>query len=349
MVRRPATMPTAKAMMKTVMTSLPRRGCRQPLVSEKRVSVAERGAVGRPAPGFVARGGVEVAASGSTYQPEQLPERKLASCKDGRRGSRSRKRKEPTMGNVFVGVDVSKDALDVAVRPQGAGCRVANSEDGHRELIKRLKPLGAELVVLEATGGYQAAVATALVVGRLPVAVVNPRQVRDFARSLGQLAKTDALDAVVLARFAEQVRPEPRAPKDDETLELEALVTRRRQILDMITSEQNRLQHTPKRLQPGIREHIEWLKHQVKELDNETKQRIRKSPVWRERDDLLRGVPGVGFVTSATLMSKLPELGRLGRKEIAALVGVAPLNRDSGLMRGRRTIWGGRAAVRQAL
>jgi transposase len=253
------------------------------------------------------------------------------------------------MGNVFVGIDVSKEALDVAVRPAGSVFRVANDEAGHRDVIERLKPFGVELIVLEATGGYQAAIATALVVARFPVAVVNPRQVRDFARSLGQLAKTDALDAVVLARFGEMVRPEPRAPKDEETLELEALITRRRQIIDMITAEGNRLLQTPKKLQPDIRDHIEWLKHRLKDHDREMRRKIEDSPVWREKEDLLRGVPGVGPVTATTLLCELPELGKLGRKQIAALVGVAPLNRDSGQMRGRRTIWGGRASVRQVL
>jgi transposase len=253
------------------------------------------------------------------------------------------------MGKVFVGIDVSKDTLDVAVRPEELVFRVANDEAGHRELVTRLRPLSVELVVMEATGGYQAGVATTLVVARLPVAVVNPRQVRDFARSMGQLAKTDALDAVMLARFAEMVRPEPRAPKDEETLELEALVTRRRQVVEMIGAETNRLQQTPKKLQPEIHDHIEWLKHRLKDLDREMKKRIKDSPVWREKEDLLRGVPGVGFVTAATLLCELPELGALGRKQIAALVGVAPLNRDSGQMRGRRTIWGGRASVRRTL
>ncbi len=252
-------------------------------------------------------------------------------------------------GNVFVGIDVSKDTLDVGVLPEGKSFQVANDEEGHRLLAEQLRGLGPELIVLEATGGYQTAAVTALVVARLTVAVVNPRQVRDFARSMGRLAKTDAIDALVLARFGEMVRPEPRALKDEETLELEALVVRRRQIVEMIGAESNRVQQVPKKMQPDIREHIEWLKHRLKEKDREIRRQIEKSPVWREKENLLRGIPGVGPVTATTLLCALPELGKIGPKEIAALVGVAPMNRDSGKMRGKREIWGGRSSVRRTL
>jgi transposase len=204
-------------------------------------------------------------------------------------------------------------------------------------------------VVLEATGGYQAAVVAALVVAKVPVAVVNPRQVRDFAKALGRLAKTDALDAAVLARFGQVVRPEPRAPIDEATLALEALLTRRRQIVEMITAEGNRLKQSATSVRPSIKAHINWLKHELADINRNLDSAIRDSPVWRETEDLLRSTPGVGRVLATTVLSELPELGKLNRKQISALVGVAPLNRDSGTMRGRREIWGGRASVRSAL
>jgi transposase len=253
------------------------------------------------------------------------------------------------MGNEFVGIDVSKDWLDLGVLPSEKVERVSNDEAGYAKLVAYLAPLKPELIVLEATGGYQTAVVTALAVAKLAVAVVNPRQVRDFARSMGKLAKTDAIDALVLAKFGQLVRPEPRALKDEETLELEALVTRRRQIVDMITAESNRLQQSPRTTRADIREHIEWLKKRLKEHDLEIGRTIERSPVWRAKENLLRGIPGVGRVTVVTLLSELPELGTLSRKQIAALVGLAPLNRDSGKTRGRREIWGGRASVRACL
>jgi transposase len=261
-----------------------------------------------------------------------------------------RKRKERhEMGDVFVGIDVSKEWLDVGVVPDGKVIRFANDDVGRGKLVEWVRAAGPVLVVLEATGGYQTPVVTALVVARVSVAVVNPRQVRDFARSLGKLAKTDAIDAVVLAKFADSIRPEPRALKDEDTLALEALVTRRRQIVDMITAESNRLQQLPSPLRADIRDHIEWLKKRLRDHDNEIRRAIERSPVWREKDNLLRGIPGVGRVTAATILCELPELGMLGRKQVAALVGVAPLNRDSGKVRGRREISGGRGAVRHCL
>jgi transposase len=250
---------------------------------------------------------------------------------------------------VFVGIDVSKEWLDVAVLPSSGVERFSNDDAGRARLVEHVGAAGPELVVLEATGGYQTAVVTALVVAKIAVAVVNPRQVRDFARSLGKLAKTDAIDAAVLAKFAELVRPEPRGLKDEETLELEALVTRRRQIIDMITAESNRLEQCPRKMQPDIRDHIEWLKKRLRDHDLEIQRTLERSPVWREKENLLRGIPGVGRITVATLLCELPELGMLGRKQVAALVGVAPLNRDSGKVRGRREIWGGRPTVRRCL
>lgn len=250
----------------------------------------------------------------------------------------------------FVGIDVSKARLDVSLRPGGEAWSVTNDEEGIGSLFERLKAEAPAMVVLEATGGLEAAVAGALSLGGLPVAVVNPRQVRDFARATGKLAKTDAIDAAVLAHFAEAVRPEPRPLPDDNARELEALVTRRRQIIEMLTAEKNRVAMAgSKAVERELREHIEWLKKRIRDLDRDIHKPVRSSPIWREKDDLLRSVPGVGQVLATTLIAELPELGTLNRRQIAALVGVAPLNRDSGMMRGHRGIWGGRSAVRATL
>lgn len=250
----------------------------------------------------------------------------------------------------FIGIDVSKARLDVSLRPGGEAWSVTNDEEGIGSLLERLKAESPSMVVLEATGGLEAAVAGALSLSGLPVAVVNPRQVRDFARATGRLAKTDAIDAAVLAHFAEAVRPEPRPLPDDNARELEALVTRRRQIIEMLTAEKNRLAMPgSKAVERELREHIEWLKKRIRDLDRDIHKAVRASPIWREKDDLLRSVPGVGQVLATTLIAELPELGTLNRRQIAALVGVAPLNRDSGKMRGHRGIWGGRSAVRATL
>ncbi|MFW6193716.1 MAG: IS110 family transposase, partial [Gemmatimonadota bacterium] len=250
----------------------------------------------------------------------------------------------------FVGVDVAKDHLDVALRPADDAWSVDNDAAGHKALTRRLQPADPELVVLEATGGYEAPVAAALSTAGLPVAVVNPRQVRDFARATGQLAKTDRIDARTLALFAERVRPEPRPLPDPVGEEPRALVARRRQLLEMLGTEQNRLRHpSPASVQKGLQKHVRWLKRQLDDVDDDLQRVVRNSPLWRARDDLLQSVPGIGPVTSRTLLAELPELGRLNRREIAALVGVAPLNRDSGRWRGRRFVWGGRAAVRKTL
>ncbi len=249
----------------------------------------------------------------------------------------------------FAGVDVSKAQLDVAFRPPGERIQVSNSDDGIAELTKRLLEINPTLIVLEATGGYQATLVASLGLAKLPVAVVNPRQVRDFAKATGRLAKTDLLDADVLARFGEAIRPEPRPLLDEDTLALEAQLTRRRQVVEMISAETNRLAQAHKSLRASIKAHINFLKRELQDINRDLDEALRKTPLWREHDDLLRSVPGVGRVTAATLLVELPELGRLNRKQIAALVGVAPLNRDSGTMRGKRTIWGGRASVRAVL
>lgn len=254
-----------------------------------------------------------------------------------------------TEAQLYVGIDVSKGYLDVAVRPTGQQWRVSNTEEGLGQLVERLQGLSPALVVLEATGGYEVPVAAALGTAGLPMAVVNPRQVRDFARATGKLAKTDSLDAQLLALFAERVRPVPRPLPDSQTQELDALLARRRQIVAMLVTEQNRLGTAMPSVRSGIQEHIAWLEQRLAGLQDGMAKLLRESPLWREKEDLLRGVPGVGPVLTMTLLAELPELGTLGRRQVAALVGVAPLNRDSGTLRGKRTVWGGRAKVRAAL
>ena len=247
----------------------------------------------------------------------------------------------------FVGIDVAKAALDLFIGSAGVGFSVANDEVGIQQLLRQLTP--ADFVILEATGGVETAVASALAAAGIAVAIVNPRQVRDFARATGRLAKTDRLDAEVLARFGEAVRPEARPLADQQAQALEALVTRRRQLVEMLTAEKNRRARAAKVLHRSIDEHIRWLEKRLSSLDDELGTMIRDTPIWRERDDLLRSVPGVGTVLSRTLIAHLPELGELNRKQIAALAGLAPFNRDSGSLRGTRCIWGGRAEVRRVL
>ncbi len=250
----------------------------------------------------------------------------------------------------FVGIDVSKAHLDVYVRPSGESFRVSHDDAGFVTLIGRMRPLTPTVIVLEATGGYEVTVAVALASARLPVAVVNPRQIRDFARATGQLAKTDALDARVIALFAEAVRPIVRSMPDEHARALGELVARRRQLVDMLTAEQNRRRLLRDRgLQRHLEAHIAWLNDALERLEAELTTRIRSTPIWREADDLLRSVPGVGPVTSCALIADLPELGHLDRRRIAALAGLAPVARDSGAFRGRRMIVGGRAHIRRSL
>lgn len=249
----------------------------------------------------------------------------------------------------FVGIDVAKAQLDIALRPLGERWAVTNDDTGITALVRRLQEIGPQLIVLEATGGYQRAVVAALATAGLPVVVVNPRQARDFAKATGQLAKTDALDARALAHFAEAIRPAPRPLPDTQTAELRALLARRRPLVGMRTAEQNRLGSAPRRLQADSQVHITWLTERLAALDDDLDTTLRASPVWREREELLRSVPGSGPVCARTLLLDLPELGTLSRQRLAALVGVAPFNRDSGTLRGTRTIWGGRAHVRTTL
>jgi transposase len=234
-------------------------------------------------------------------------------------------------------------------RTTGEGWQVVNDAIAFGRLVERVGKLKPSLIVLEATGGIHLPVVAALAAAKLPVVAINPRQVRDFAKATGKLAKTDRIDAQVLAHFAEAIRPEVRPLPDAATQELAFLVARRRQLMEMRVAEQNRSRGAPARIRSQIREHIEWLNRQIDELDRDIGQRVRSSTAWRERDDLLRSTLGVGPVLSATLLADLPELGTVSHKQIAALAGLAPLNQDSGKKRGKRVIWGGRASVRGAL
>jgi transposase len=250
---------------------------------------------------------------------------------------------------IFVGIDVAKAQLDVALRPSAEGWVVTNDEPGIASLVSRLQALQPTLIVLEATGGLEVPVTAAVAAAGLPVVVVNPRQARDFAKATGRLAKTDVLDAHGLAHFAQAVRPPLRPLPDAQTQALSALLARRRQLLDMLTAEHNRLSSASQPIQADIQAHITWLERRLRDLNHDLDTAIRSSPVWREKNNLLQSTPGVGPVLSSTLLADLPELGTLTRQQIAALVGVAPLNRDSGTLRGKRTVWGGRAQVRAVL
>ena len=252
--------------------------------------------------------------------------------------------------SIYVGIDVAKDHLDLHVRPTGETGRLSYDESGVTALVERLVPLAPTLVVLEATGGYEVTVAAALATAGLAVAVVNPRQIRAYARATGQLAKTDALDARAIALFAEAVHPPARALPDEQARALGELVTRRRQLVEMLGAESNRRRLVRDRqLQRRIAAHVTWLERAIQDVERNLREMIRTTPIWREAEDLLRSVPGIGPVTAFTLLADLPELGRLSRRQIAALVGVAPFNRDSGTLRGRRMIAGGRGAVRRVL
>lgn len=254
---------------------------------------------------------------------------------------------------MFVGIDVAKAELVVSLLPSAERFTVANDERGVHTLVERLRHAAPTLIVLEATGGYELLAVAALAAATLPVVVVNPRQVRDFARATGQLAKTDRIDADILARFADVVRPAVRPLVEEAAQELEALLTRRRQLLEMLQAERNRTGQVfgkGKRLvKKSLKAHIAYLERELRITDTDLGAMITASPVWRERDELLQSVPGVGPVLSRTLLADLPELGQLSRREIAKLVGVAPLSRDSGTLRGRRFVQGGRATVRAVL
>ncbi len=251
--------------------------------------------------------------------------------------------------STFIGIDVAKTRLDVAIRPTGQQWQVAYTEKGIQGLVDQFTDLHPTLVLLEASGGLELSMVTALAAAGLPVVVVNPRQVRDFAKATGKLAKTDVLDAQVLARFAEAVRPTPRPLPDMETQALTALVARRNQVMSMLVAEKNRLYASRPPVHQRIQTHIAWLEQELDEIDRGLKEMLHNSPVWREKENLLRTVPGVGPQLTISLLAYLPELGTLNRKSIAALAGVAPFNRDSGTLRGKRAVWGGRSRIRASL
>ena len=249
----------------------------------------------------------------------------------------------------FVGIDVSKGTLDLCIEPAGETLHVDYDDKGISQVVKRLVEVSPTLIVMEATGGLEMRLAGELSAKSLPVAIINPRQARDFAKATGQLAKTDSVDAAILAAFARAIRPAVRPIKDADTRALDDLVTRRRQLVDMRVQEILRLGTASKVQKKSLTAHITWLNKRITALDDEMTKRLRASSVWTSKDDLLRGIPGVGDVTSLTMLAKCPELGQLNRREIAALTGVAPLAKDSGKHRGKRFIWGGRADVRAVL
>jgi transposase len=248
-----------------------------------------------------------------------------------------------------VGIDVAKDSLDIYIDSSAEEYRVANRADDITALVERLRAVAPAYVVVEASGGFESAVVTALATAGLAVCRVSPQRVRSFARALGEMAKTDRLDARLLARYGRDCRPPVSRLSDAETAELEALMQRRRQLIEMHVAESNRLETAPRVVAKQLREHLRWLDKRIADSDKELRQRLARTAVWREQDELVRSVPGVGPVMSLTLLASLPELGRLTRKQIAALVGVAPFARDSGRRRGRRHTAGGRRAVRTVL
>lgn len=255
-----------------------------------------------------------------------------------------------TIVEKFVGIDVSKSTLDVCIEPAVQTLHIVYDDAGIKQLAGRLKEVSPTLIVIEATGGLEVRIATELASVGLPVAVINPRQARDFAKATGQLAKTDQVDAAVLAAFAKAIRPQARALKDEDTRALNDMVNRRRQLIGIRVQETLRLgTAASKPVQKDLNKHIAWLDKRIAGIDTDLTKRLRGSEAWRARDDLLRGIPGVGAVTTLTMLAKCPELGTLNRREIAALTGVAPLANDSGKHRGKRFIWGGRADVRAVL
>lgn len=251
---------------------------------------------------------------------------------------------------IFVGIDVSKSTLDIGCKPSGQDFQITYESAEVDKLVTQLQQTQPTLIVLEATGGLELQAATALAAKGLPVAVVNPRQVRDFAKATGRLAKTDKIDAAVLADFAKAIRPQVRPLKDEETQALDDLVDRRRQLIGMRVQEVLRLgTAVTKPMKTSLKKHIKWLDRQIEDVDGDLTRNLRESKVWRAKDDLLKSIPGIGSVTTMTMLSKCPELGELSRREIAALAGVAPMANDSGKHRGKRSIWGGRAEIRAVL
>ena len=250
---------------------------------------------------------------------------------------------------MFVGIDVSKDKLDVALGKDGEFLTISYEDRQVQSLAKKLLELKPEIILVESTGGLETKLVLQLLRHKLPVVVVNPRQVRDFAKAIGRLAKTDRIDARVLAHFAEAIKPELRPIADEQAMELKALIRRRKQILKLISAEKNRLQQAPKNIASSIREHIQFLEEQLKKIDSDINRHISLNKDWQDIIRIVKSVPGVGDVTSNSIIVELPELGHLSNKEIAALVGLAPFNRDSGKLKGRKCIWGGRSNIRATL
>ena len=254
-----------------------------------------------------------------------------------------------TVPGLYVGIDVSKSTLDLECYPQSNPAQFSNDEEGHQRLVKALLELQPARIVVEATGGMEMPAVIAMAAAQLPIVVINPRQARDFAKALGCLAKTDQVDAHILARFAEAVKPELRPFKSSDVMTLEGILTRRRQLVEMVTAEQNRRARAAGAIVKDIDTHIVWLKQRIKGLDGELMTAIKSSRVWQAKSDLLSSVPGIGKVAITTFLAELPELGTLNRRQICALVGICPFNRDSGKYRGKRAIWGGRSSVRSVL
>ena len=250
---------------------------------------------------------------------------------------------------VYAGIDVSKAQLDIDTYPDAAPKQFANDETGRLAACAYLQSAQVRLIVVEATGGLESPLVALAASSGLAIAVINPRQARDFAKAIGVLAKTDKVDALVLARFAEAVKPPVRALKADEVLQLAAILTRRRQLIEMITAEGNRQASAATGIAKQIRQHISWLEKRLKEADDDLDQSIRSSPLWQHKAEIMQSIPGVGRVTATSLLADVPEIGTLNRREISALIGVCPYSRDSGKSRGRRSIWGGRARVRAVL
>jgi transposase len=254
-----------------------------------------------------------------------------------------------TLAGTFIGIDISKHTLDIATWQSETCYHFANDRQGIRQAVRAIQGQDPALVVMEASGGLEMPLAAQLEAAVLPVVIANPTRIRAFARSTGKLAKTDRLDARMIAHYAQAIRPLVRPLRTPDQAHLKALVTRRRQIVHIMTAEKNRLSSAPEELWPSIRRHLDWLDHELERLQAEEQQLKDQNPEWKAKEALLRGVPGVGPVTASTLLAELPELGQRNRKQIAALVGVAPLNRDSGIYRGKRRVFGGRAAVRRVL
>lgn len=250
---------------------------------------------------------------------------------------------------LYVGIDVCKKHLDIAIRPEGKIWQVENNEQGIEKLVEDLGKIKPELIVMESTGGYELNAACELGTAELPIAVINPRQARDFAKSLGKLAKTDKIDAMVLAHFGEAIQPEPRKMPDEKAILLQATISRRRQLIQMLTAEKNRLGTAHISVKKQIREHISWIENELAIIDVDLQKQLRSDPRWKVKEKILRSFSGVGPVTSVTLLADFPEIGIINRKKGAALAGLAPFNCDSGNKHGKRIIWGGRASVRNAL